>query len=180
VNIFAGSGGHGCVSFLREKYIADGPANGGDGGSGGNIYIQAVRGETSLHKLARRSIIKAEHGKNGQGKSQGGERGEDVVFTVPVGTVVREVWRHDPVAEEKRKQRRWKREGADEEEMNSSRREKWISYPGGMSATELTNLEFPKATKNRDFALKAFQPSAPIRLDLDEPMEMPMLLPRVP
>lgn len=96
----AGAGGHGCVSFLREKYIAEGPPNGGDGGTGGSIYIQAVRGETSLHKLARRGIVKAARGKNGQGKSQGGERGEDVLITVPVGTVVREVWRHDPIEEE--------------------------------------------------------------------------------
>lgn len=66
--IHAGSGGNGCVSFLREKYIEEGPPNGGDGGSGGNVYIQAVEGMTSLHKLARRGIIKASRGRNGQGK----------------------------------------------------------------------------------------------------------------
>ena len=98
VTLFAGGGGHGCISFLREKYIEAGPANGGDGGTGGNIYIQAIRGETSLHKLARRNILKAGRGKNGQGKSRGGERGDDIVVQVPVGTVVREIERVDPVA----------------------------------------------------------------------------------
>ncbi|RKF57736.1 putative GTP-binding protein P8A3.11c, mitochondrial [Golovinomyces cichoracearum] len=98
ITVFAGSGGHGCISFLREKYIDDGPPNGGDGGTGGNVYIQAVRGETSLHKLARRNILRAGRGKNGQGKAKGGERGEDVIIQVPVGTVVREIERIDPVA----------------------------------------------------------------------------------
>lgn len=79
VTVVAGSGGHGCVSFLREKYIEEGPANGGDGGSGGGIYIQAVDGLASLHKLARRRIIRAGRGKNGQGKSQGGKRGDDIL-----------------------------------------------------------------------------------------------------
>src|SRR2546421_356494 len=98
VTLQAGAGGHGCISFLREKYIAAGPANGGDGGTGGNVYIQAVRGETSLHRLARRRNIKAGRGKNGQGRAKGGERGEDVIVQVPVGTVVREGSRYDPVA----------------------------------------------------------------------------------
>ncbi|KAJ5646302.1 GTPase Obg [Penicillium lividum] len=100
VTMHAGAGGHGCVAFQREKYIEEGPPNGGDGGSGGGIYIQAVEGLTSLHKLARRGIIRASRGRNGQGKSMGGKRGDDVLIQVPVGTVVREVSRHDPVAEE--------------------------------------------------------------------------------
>src|SRR5271155_1823874 len=112
VTLQAGSGGHGCISFLREKYIAAGPANGGDGGSGGNIYIQAVHGETSLHKLARRRNIKAGRGKNGQGKTRGGERGEDIIVQVPVGTVVREIDRVDPVTMEEEK---WKLEAGKED-----------------------------------------------------------------
>ncbi|KAJ5091240.1 GTPase Obg [Penicillium alfredii] len=100
VTMHAGAGGNGCVSFLREKYIEEGPPNGGDGGSGGGLYIQAVEGLTSLHKLARRGVIRASRGKNGQGKSKGGKRGDDILIQVPVGTVVREVERHDPVEEE--------------------------------------------------------------------------------
>ncbi|KAI1488215.1 obg family GTPase CgtA [Biscogniauxia mediterranea] len=80
--------------------MPDGPANGGDGGHGGNVYVQAVRGETSLHKLVRRRILRAGRGKTGQGSSRGGARGEDLIIQVPVGTVVREISRIDPVAEE--------------------------------------------------------------------------------
>ncbi|KAI0392043.1 obg family GTPase CgtA [Xylariaceae sp. FL0594] len=100
IAIQAGGGGHGCISFLREAFMANGPANGGDGGHGGNVYIQAVPGENSLHKLARRSIIRAGRGKTGQGSSRGGARGEDVIIQVPVGTVVREISRLDPMVEE--------------------------------------------------------------------------------
>ncbi|OHE93958.1 obg family GTPase CgtA [Colletotrichum orchidophilum] len=108
VTLYAGPGGHGCISFFRDAYLPDGPPNGGDGGHGGNIYIQAVHGETSLHKLARRRFIRAGKGKSGQGSSKGGQRGEDVIITVPVGTVVRELSREDPIAEDAIMQRAMK------------------------------------------------------------------------
>lgn len=100
LTLYAGRGGNGCVSFLREAFLPDGPPNGGDGGSGGNIYIQAAHGETSLHKIARQRFLRAGRGKNGQGSARGGTKGEDVVITVPVGTIVREIERDDPVADE--------------------------------------------------------------------------------
>ncbi|KAG6005583.1 hypothetical protein E4U21_007842 [Claviceps maximensis] len=100
LTLYAGRGGNGCVSFLREAFLPDGPPNGGDGGTGGNVYIQAAHGETSLHKLARRRFIRAGRGKHGQGSAKGGARGEDVTITVPVGTIVRELERQDPAAEE--------------------------------------------------------------------------------
>lgn len=132
LQLHAGAGGHGCVSFLREKYIDAGPPNGGDGGTGGNIYIQAVRGETSLHKLARRGAMKAGRGKNGQGKGRGGARGEDVLITVPVGTVVREISRFDPIEAEKERMHQLKRSGMldQEEEGTNWRRDKWLLFPG--------------------------------------------------
>lgn len=167
LTLAAGSGGHGCISFLREKFIAEGPANGGDGGSGGNIYIQAVRGETSLHKLARRGIVKAGRGKNGQGKAKGGQRGEDVLVQVPVGTVVREVSRRDPVAEEEERM-----VSATEEEVRGQwRRDKWILYPSSVPSDYAT-AEFPILKRSRILA----QAPAPINLDLSAPMETPMLL----
>jgi len=180
VTVSSGSGGNGCVSFLREKFIAEGPANGGDGGSGGNIWIQAVRTETSLHKIARRREIKAGSGKNGMGSSMGGRRGEDVIVEVPVGTVVREVERFDPMVKAEKiwleSQRRQKRRaGLPDEEWESARREKWVVYPGtkpwGISATDIPSLPKPRRS-----SLAAMMPRPPIRLDLDEPMERPMLL----
>ncbi|KAL9030291.1 MAG: hypothetical protein Q9196_001567 [Gyalolechia fulgens] len=169
LTLAAGSGGHGCISFLREKYIAEGPANGGDGGSGGNIYIQAIRGETSLHKLARRGIIKAARGKNGQGKGKGGQRGEDVLVQVPVGTVIREVSRRDPGAEEEEEAR--VSGGGAGEVRGQWRRDKWILYPSSVPS-DYAMTDFPSLQRSR----RSAQPSAPIHLDLAQPMETPMLL----
>ncbi|KAJ2905430.1 obg family GTPase CgtA [Zalerion maritima] len=104
LTMYAGPGGSGCISFLRDLHFggdASGPPNGGDGGHGGNIYIAAAYGETSLHKLGRRRVMRAGKGKSGLGSSKDGQRGADIVITVPVGTVLKEVWREDPVAEEK-------------------------------------------------------------------------------
>ncbi|KAL9072070.1 MAG: hypothetical protein Q9161_003845 [Pseudevernia consocians] len=173
----AGSGGHGCISFLREKFIEAGPANGGDGGCGGSIYIQAVRGETSLHKLARRGLLRAGRGKNGQGKSKGGTRGDDVLVQVPVGTVVREVSRHDPLAEEEESRRL--EEGSEEidegETRGTWRRDKWVLYPAS-TQSEYATAEFPPLPRPRKSNLMMAQPEPPIALDLSEPMEKPMLL----
>lgn len=167
----AGSGGHGCVSFLREKFIDDGPPNGGDGGTGGSIYIQAVPGERSLHKLMRRGMIKAGRGKNGQGKAKGGQRGEDVLLEVPVGTVVREVSREDLVAEEEEKAR-----FTDEGDASGQfRSDKWILYPS-TTPSAFAMTQFPRLNKSRKSNLQMAQPEAPIYLDLSEPMEKPMLL----
>ena len=100
LTVHAGVGGAGCVSFLRDLFIPDGPPNGGDGGHGGNVYIQAVPGETSLHKIARRRVMRAGRGKHGMGSARNGTRGDDLIVTVPVGTIVTEVSRIDPVAED--------------------------------------------------------------------------------
>lgn len=181
LTVEAGAGGHGCVSFLREKYIEEGPANGGDGGSGGNIYIQAVRGETSLHKLARRRLLKAGRGRNGQGKVKGGERGDDVLITVPVGTVVRELQRYDPIAEEiqENEMAAWARpkrnKEEEEQEQGVYRRDKWLVFPG-LVPSELNRLTFPTLPPPRLSPLAALQPQAPIWLDLDKHMETPMLI----
>lgn len=177
LTLSAGSGGHGCISFLREKFLEFGPANGGDGGSGGSVYIQAVRGETSLHKLTRRSILRAGRGKNGQGKSKGGTRGEDLLVQVPVGTVVREVSRHDPVAEEEESRglEAGSEEAAEGETRGTWRRDKWVLYPAS-TPSEYATAEFPPLPRPRKSDLAMAQPGPPISLDLSEPMEKPMLL----
>lgn len=177
LTLSAGSGGHGCISFLREKYIEAGPANGGDGGTGGSIYIQAIQGEKSLHKLARRSLLRAGRGKNGQGKNKNGPRGEDVLVQVPVGTVVREVSRHDPLMVEE--DRRRIEEGGPEEEKAETkgtwRRDKWILYPSA-TPSEYATADFPALPRARQSSLTLAQPEPPISLDLSKPMEKPMLL----
>ncbi|CAO1622939.1 unnamed protein product [Parajaminaea phylloscopi] len=83
----AGQGGDGCVSFARAKYIEYGPPSGGSGGSGGSIYLRAVTGLRSLARIPSKLIA----GEGGQGKGdwQGGKKGRDVVFSVPIGTVLR-------------------------------------------------------------------------------------------
>ncbi|KAL2822298.1 hypothetical protein BDW59DRAFT_173825 [Aspergillus cavernicola] len=174
--LYAGAGGSGCVSFLREKYVEEGPPNGGDGGSGGSIYIQAVEGMTSLHKLARRGVIKASRGKNGQGKSKGGKRGDDVLIQVPVGTVVREVARYDPVTEEQRR-RKMITLGEDESDeigLPSIRTDRWILYPGSNASDFLTTV-FPRNPPRRQ-NIAALEPAAPIHLDLSRHMDKPILL----
>lgn len=180
--VSAGSGGNGCVSFHRDAMISDGPPNGGDGGSGGNVWIQAVAGHTSLHKLARRGTLKAGRGVSGQGKGQGGRKGEDLCIQVPVGTVVREIWRSDPVADEEQRLKDLQAldpEAAETaaEEGLGPRSNPWIMYPGaiGAEAKEL-QANLPKPPKPRRGHLHALQPGGPIRLDLDKAMETPMLL----
>ncbi|KAK4126025.1 GTP-binding protein Obg/CgtA [Parathielavia appendiculata] len=182
LTIHAGAGGHGCISFLREAFMEDGPANGGDGGHGGNVYIQAVHGETSLYKLARRKIVRAGKGKSGQGSSRGGQRGEDVVIAVPVGTVVRELSRNDPEAENRflsRRDRRRKKaqtlaieEGPDGEPVEDADRDKWLLYPG-MSSSDKRRMALPPLP-NRDRLLQ--QPKEPVHLDLSRPTPRPILL----
>ncbi|RVX66015.1 hypothetical protein B0A52_09942 [Exophiala mesophila] len=184
LTIHAGSGGNGCVSFHRDVYIPDGPPNGGDGGSGGNVWIQAVPGETSLHKIARRGVVKAGRGIGGQGKGQGGRKGEDVCIRVPVGTVIREVSRSDPVAEEEQAIQEYLAGRTFEEEQEEPApipdlglRDKWILY-AGVTGPEAKHVKdaLPGRPKPRRSHLTVLQPAAPISLDLDEPTEKPLLL----
>ncbi|KAK3306605.1 mitochondrial GTPase 2-like protein [Chaetomium strumarium] len=179
LTIHAGSGGNGCISFLREAFMEDGPANGGDGGHGGNVYIQAVHGETSLHKLARRKVIRAGKGKSGMGSSRSGQRGEDVVIAVPVGTVVREISRDDPEGESRFLRKRHRRrkalpveEGPDGEPIEDPDRHKWLIYPG-ISSSDMKRIELPRLP-NRDPIF--LPPKEPVHLDLSRPTPRPILL----
>lgn len=187
LQLYAGDGGSGCISFAREAYLPDGPPNGGDGGHGGSIYIQAVHGETSLHKLARRRIIRATRGKNGQGSNKGGKRGDDVIITVPVGTVIREISRENPEAEEEyqRKMARMRKslpkpgdgnpgEGpeAPAQERDNQDLDKWVLYPG-IASSEKKKLWVPELPQREKILA---QPPAPINLDLSKAMPRPVLL----
>jgi GTPase len=97
VKVFAqaGTGGRGSVSFRREKFVPKGGPDGGDGGRGGNVILQADRHVDNLANLFYEPLIKAKNGGHGMGKKMSGRAGADKIVKVPVGTVV---W---PAKEEK-------------------------------------------------------------------------------
>ncbi len=88
LNIKAGDGGNGCVSFLREKFRPRGGPNGGDGGNGGNAYVVGDNSLNTLLHLKYNSTMYVERGGHGKGKGQRGGNGADTCIKVPLGTVV--------------------------------------------------------------------------------------------
>jgi GTP-binding protein len=88
IDVEAGRGGNGCVSFRREKYVPRGGPDGGDGGDGGSIVIVAEPGVDSLAALAHRKHWRATRGEHGRGSNCHGRSAEDVLIRVPPGTVV--------------------------------------------------------------------------------------------
>jgi len=90
VYIASGAGGNGCVSFRREKFIEFGGPNGGDGGNGGDVVVEAVTGLNTLIDYRYQQHFKAQRGGNGMGKDRAGANGKDVVLKVPVGTQIYE------------------------------------------------------------------------------------------
>ena len=85
-----GDGGAGCMSFRREAHVPKGGPDGGDGGHGGNVVVEADAGLSSLIEYRFKHHFKAERGTHGKGSRMHGATGEDLVLKVPVGTVVRE------------------------------------------------------------------------------------------
>ena len=88
VHVKAGDGGHGCVSFRREKYVEFGGPDGGDGGRGGDVWVECVDGLNTLIDFRFQQHFKARKGTPGMGKQRTGASGDDVVLRVPVGTVI--------------------------------------------------------------------------------------------
>jgi len=88
VYIRSGSGGNGCVSFRREKYIEYGGPNGGDGGKGGNVIIEAVEGLNTLIDFRYQQHFFAQDGQGGMGSNRTGKDGADIVLRVPAGTEI--------------------------------------------------------------------------------------------
>ena len=88
IYIRSGNGGGGAVSFRREKYIEYGGPDGGDGGKGGDVWVQAVEGLNTLIDYRYQQHFKAGTGGHGMGRNRHGAGGEDVVLKVPVGTEV--------------------------------------------------------------------------------------------
>jgi GTP-binding protein len=94
IQVEAGRGGDGCVSFRREKYVPRGGPDGGDGGDGGSVVVVAEEGVDSLSALMHRKQWRADRGQPGSGDQCHGASAKDLVIRVPPGTVVHDA-RHD-------------------------------------------------------------------------------------
>src|SRR5437660_10052891 len=90
IEVIAGDGGNGAVSFRREKYVPRGGPDGGDGGRGGSIYAVADRNINTLIDYRYARIHRAKHGENGRGADQYGRGAADIVLLMPAGAVRRD------------------------------------------------------------------------------------------
>ena len=91
IKIEAGNGGHGCLSFRREKFVPRGGPDGGDGGNGGCVYLQANKNLNTLVDFRYKRHYKADNGQCGMGSNCTGRQGDDLDIQVPVGTLVYDV-----------------------------------------------------------------------------------------
>lgn len=99
IEITAGNGGHGCVSFHREKYVPKGGPDGGDGGNGGSVFLLATSQLHTLQDIRYHRKYKAENGRPGEGNNRSGKKGKDITIKVPVGTLVRDLKTREIIAD---------------------------------------------------------------------------------
>jgi len=90
IEVKAGSGGNGCVSFRREKHVPRGGPDGGDGGDGGDCVVKARTGLTTLMDVKYRKRFEAGRGTHGKGKKMYGRRGQDALIILPIGTIIKD------------------------------------------------------------------------------------------
>ena len=90
IYVKGGDGGAGCLSFRREAHVPKGGPDGGDGGHGGNVVLEADQSVSSLLDYRFKHHFKATRGTHGMGKRMHGATGDDLILKVPVGTVVHE------------------------------------------------------------------------------------------
>lgn len=107
LNARGGDGGFGCVSFRREGPVAFGGPNGGDGGDGGSVWLVADHNVASLVAFRDHPHRRAQDGVNGTGKDQHGRRGADLIVAVPEGTVVRDLYSGEVLADLQASGMRW-------------------------------------------------------------------------
>ena len=99
IDIVAGNGGNGCVSFRREKYVPHGGPDGGDGGRGGDVIVEASKRLSTLIDLHYKKTYKAGRGAHGRGAKRSGKSGADIVIPVPPGSVIKDVDREQIIGE---------------------------------------------------------------------------------
>lgn len=99
VNVKAGDGGNGCVSFRREKYVEFGGPDGGDGGNGGSVYLQAEKSLSTLSDFRHCRHYEAERGENGSSRNMTGRKGEDIIVPVPIGTIIYDDSTHEIIGD---------------------------------------------------------------------------------
>src|SRR6059036_2297272 len=88
IRVKAGDGGNGCVAFRREKYVPRGGPSGGDGGKGGDIYMESSERHNTLVHFRFNPEYSAQRGRHGEGSKKTGRDGEGIVLKVPVGTIL--------------------------------------------------------------------------------------------
>ncbi len=88
IQVKAGDGGNGCLSFRREKFVPKGGPDGGDGGRGGSVYFQTVENLDTLMDFTGKHHWRAQNGQPGSGKNKHGANGEDLIIPVPPGTLI--------------------------------------------------------------------------------------------
>lgn len=95
----AGDGGNGAISFRREKYVAAGGPDGGDGGKGGDVYFEVNPNSNTLIDFRYKKKFKAQNGNNGEGSNKYGKGGEDLTIKVPIGTVIKDATTNEVLAD---------------------------------------------------------------------------------
>ena len=95
IHVSAGNGGNGCMAFRREKFVPRGGPSGGDGGKGGDVYLECSDRVNTLLQFQFKRIFKAERGRHGEGSQRHGRDGEDITILIPPGTQVMKEPEHE-------------------------------------------------------------------------------------
>ena len=99
IKLIAGSGGDGCTSFRREKFVPMGGPDGGNGGKGASIIFKVDKGLKTLIDLSYKKIIKADKGENGKGSNKYGKNAQDIIIKVPAGTTIYDAYTNEVIAD---------------------------------------------------------------------------------
>ena len=99
IKLIAGSGGDGCTSFRREKFVPMGGPDGGNGGKGASIIFKVDKNLKTLIDLSYKKIIKADKGENGKGSNKYGKNAQDIIIKVPAGTTIYDAFTNDVIAD---------------------------------------------------------------------------------